>query len=482
MVFKKWGMEQMEQFVASGNDLWGVIGQGIIYVNLLDDNTLFTPLAEINAVRDQISNMSSEIQDEPDVVIRIRKLAQLYDYLKQHSDWGSYSFEQLLQYQRVINQEAIKSVELFLTGAITPFQKELAYYTLAKIPIRLEQPELAFRYYNALKREFPQSILLKYFSADDVRKLNDNRRLAQIKKMPKSREEEKLWLLGNFFHDNVPYSENLPDYRLSHQYLEDLLKRYPKSKWADNAAYIIITDSELTHEDGDYTRPNACIKKYQDFLKKYPDSEEAPRAKYDIADHCFLSADQGGGFTDPQIFGYLSIAKKLCGEILQSKTDAGTKENTSSLLKRINQLLESHPWALEMKPVSKCYKIGDPIIIAFKLKNMSNTVRKITIYKNLPNFGVRILREVNGSETQRDSVVMAIKVFPNQPRKTVINIPAKGGEYNEQIVLQKMMVGPESGYVRYKITEPGTYKLTGFCNHSVIKLLETKELRIVVTK
>lgn len=479
MVFKEWGVEG---FVAGGNDLWGVTDQGIIHVNLLDDNDLFTPLAEIAAERDQISNMSDGIQDEPDVVIRIRKLAGFYDYLKQHSDWGVDSFEQLLQYQRANDHGAIKAVELFLTGAITPFQKELAYYTLAKIPIRLEQPELAFGYYNALKSEFPQSILLKDFNAEDVRKLNENRRLTQIQKMPKSREEEKLWLLGNFFHDNAPYSESLPDYRLSHQYLEDLLKRFPKSKWADNAAYTIIKDSELVHEDGDYSRPEVCIRKYQDFIKKYPDCEEVPRAEFDIADHYFLYAAQGGGFTDPQIFRYLGDAKKLCGEILQSKTDTENKENTNSLLKRINQLLGSHPWALEMKLASKHYKIGEPIVIAFKLKNMSHTVHKITIYKNIPNFGVRISRDIIGPETERDAVVMAIKVFPNQPRKTAINIPANGGEYNEQIVLQKIMIGSESGYVRYKITEPGTYKLTGFCNSSVDKFLETKEQRIVVTK
>lgn len=478
MVFKEWGVEQ---FVARGNDLWGVTDQGIIHVNLLDDNDLFTPLAEITAVCDQISNMCSEIQDEPDVVISIQKLDQFNDYRKQHSDWGGDSFDQLLQYQRANDQGAIKAVELFLAGAITPFQKELAYYSLAKIPIRLEQPELAFRYYNALKREFPQSILLKYFSEADAQILSDNRQLTQIKKMPKSREDEQLWLLGKFFHENAPFSESLPDYSLSHQYLSDLVKRYPKSKWADNAAYILIADDEVGHDDGDYSRPNECIKKYQDFLKKYPNSEEVPRAKFNIADHYFLYADQGGGFTDPQIFRYLSDAKKLCGEILQSKADSKTKENTNRILKKINQLLESHPWALEMKPASKRYKIGDPIVIVFKLKNMSNKDQKITIYKNLPNFGVRISRDINGSETDRNSVVMAIKVFSNQSRKTIIKIPANGGEYNEQIVLQKISVNPKSGFVKYKITEPGTYRITGFCEATTIKV-ETKEFRVVVSK
>ena len=371
---------------------------------------------------------------------------------------------------KVTNPEELQRLKEQLKGPLPPLEKELAYYFLATGPFVVGDPELALEYYALLAREFPKGRPLSWISKQDMEKMKRAAQESREIRAGKVPEDEKLWLLGKLFFETLCVAWNEGEVGCNFAYPRELfsrlIKNHPRSPWADNAEFTLLQyDEGLIHEGGDITLN--CIPKYEAFLAKYPKSEYAAAAKMALGDH-YYSFVEGSLQMLQQEIAYEKIsdllgkARLAFADVRRLYPDTKEAGQAAERLQAVEQLLDRYAWALTITTDKTEYRVGEPVIVTYVLKNLRNVERKISILDNLPNFGVAINRFSSQEEPQWSKVpfVRALDAREYAP-DTTKNV-AKDGSYSESWNILDMTATEQQGrraYGKFVISQEGRYTL-----------------------
>ena len=97
-------------------------------------------------------------------------------------------------------------------------------------------------------------------------------------------------------------------------FFEELIRRYPQSQWADDAALLLLEDG-FCYQWGDYPDcPTFEILQYEKFLKEFPFSDQKPRALLEMARRYRVLAER---YREPAPWSKPARAE-LCSAFAQS--------------------------------------------------------------------------------------------------------------------------------------------------------------------
>jgi hypothetical protein len=467
-------------FIADEEYFWILSKESIIQMSKVGSEKLFKPLLDIKQVEERIWNLGRAVTDEKYIINRIKKAAEFFALISINKNiQGLSQIEYFVELSlRTRKSEDIQLIKDFLNNTnIKPLEKEIGYYILATSPLVIGDPDLSCHYYDILKKEFPDSKFLTWIRKDDLQKLENARQKFKEINSKDIPEDKKLWLLGNLFFEAMQVSWNQVevgyDYNYAFEFFKNLIKKYPHSKWADDAEFKMLSYYEgLVHEGGEVSL--SCIDKYEEFMQKYPNSELVSAAKLEIGDHYYwfvneMVSEYRQYMKFSEIKDYLDKAKVFYSDVVSLSTDTQYTQKAMKRLEEADKFLDKYSWVLELSVNSLTYFVGDSVIISFKLKNMRNTDKEIKIYKNLPNFGIEIKRTDFGQEYRWDKVpfIRDVTIQPQENRKTIRVISANGGEFLEEHKIQRLTINATGAYGRweygkFKLDKEGTYKVKGF--------------------
>jgi len=464
-------------FIADSNYFYILTQKNIIRISKKYSHVLFKPISYIKKRKETldrtISFIIKSIEEENDIINKIRRAAELFEFMKNNAlDISEYDFKNFFS---ATQYKDIRKIIEFSKKECKPVEKEIAYYLLSTRTLLLGEPELAYEYYKIFKKRFPGSVFLSWIRDSDVKILKEiSGRYKEIKnkEIP---DDERLWLLGNIFLDacNVSWNEAEVGFDPGYAFgvFRKLIKKYPNSEWADDAEYKMLLFREgLVHEGGDL-HPS-CIKDYEEFIKKYPKSELAPEAKLEIGRHCLSLFEyedlRNNEISEDEIKDYLSKAGAIYKDLVSSYPNTKYAVEGKKSLEKIEQLEEYYSekpvWTIEIATNAKTYLVGENVVIYFKLKNLSKKNKKITVYRNLPNFGIDI-RRIDKENKLNDVVFERDITIKNRDyEKTSLVMAANGGEFFEEQHIQKIAKKDSYGngeYGRFKLDKAGTYRLRG---------------------
>ena len=280
-------------------------------------------------------------------------------------------------------------------------------------------------------------------------------------------EDEYLWEIGNAYSELFRYVGPITEVSSTnmtfpYQFYKKLIKKYPESKYADNAAIIMFSHYEgSSHEGGDNSYNLTAIKEYKKLLKKYPDTELKPFVYHSI---CRLYI--GGEVTFREKPKYYRLARHYAQLILKNYPDYEKRENVIYFLREIDKHLSQSLWEFKIKSNKNDYTTNEPIYIDFSLKNIDsmNKTIKIPVDNNIPSFSMIIYKysldkKVGGYDIMK--LESNIAEYNKEFRDTIIEM---GQTYNEYWDIKKtarkdLRKSPGS----FNIYEEGRYFISSYC-------------------
>ncbi|KAF0202572.1 MAG: hypothetical protein FD170_1746 [Bacteroidetes bacterium] len=214
------------------------------------------------------------------------------------------------------NFEEIKSLEKYVLDSINDTEIIALFYLQA---IRVANHN------GKLKESLGFDSILNHSYPDFITDYHNNQ-MREVAKSYKSitsinssslPPDEKLWLSGKAYYDlflHVGSETEVSSIDMTFPFLffESLLKKYPKSKYADDAEFLILSHIEGgSHEGGDNSFNLTAIEKYKSIIKKYPDTEFTPEIYHKISE-LYYSCDSA--YVDN--LKYYKIAMKYADKII----------------------------------------------------------------------------------------------------------------------------------------------------------------------
>ncbi|MDH4240757.1 MAG: hypothetical protein OEW48_14450 [Phycisphaerae bacterium] len=202
----------------------------------------------------------------------------------------------------------------------------------------------ALKYFKIVKQKYSNSYFDKeYLIAEDISNLEKNaEELKLIQNSYQKQSDEKLWKLGELYFHSMQRSWNTLevgyDMSLPFSIFDELIKKYPRSQWADNAEFLIIVSNEVNAgEGGDVSSNLDYVKEYKEFIKKYPKSELIPDALLSIGQLYFsfvrLSKEENYNQADLKM---IALAKMKAEEVIAKYPLADAAKAAKDLLTEIN--------------------------------------------------------------------------------------------------------------------------------------------------
>lgn len=214
------------------------------------------------------------------------------------------------------NFEEIKSLEKYILDSINDTEI-IALFYLQAIRVANHNGKLkeSLGFDSILNHSYPDFIT-DYHSSQmrEVAKSYKSITSINSSSLP---PDEKLWLSGKAYYDLFlhigPETEvSSIDMTFPFLFLESLLKKYPKSNYADDAEFLILSHIEGgSHEGGDNSYNLTAIEKYKSIIKKYPDTEFTPEIYHKISE-LYYSCDSA--YVDN--LKYYKIAMKYADKII----------------------------------------------------------------------------------------------------------------------------------------------------------------------
>ena len=275
-------------------------------------------------------------------------------------------------------------------------------------------------------------------------------------------EDELLWRTGlayyRLFFKVGPEGE--VGYNMSYpfSYFRRLLRQHPTSPYADNAEFTILEHNELnSHEGGDNSYNLEAIENYKRILSKYPDTELAPRIYHNIAG--LYSWCEATTSEKPE---YYRLALKYANKVMTEFPDYGNKHRVPELINEINQSYADVMWELNISADKTIYRINEPVLISFELRNTDSNDKHIRIptNRNYPVFTV----DVSYLSYNRDSYPIEIEpvldysLFNGNTADTLIKTDKVYKE--EWDILETARNDLQMVPGKYRLAEPGKYKIT----------------------
>lgn len=178
---------------------------------------------------------------------------------------------------------------------------------------------------------------------------------------------------------------------------ENLLTKYPHSRYADKAAFALL-GIQFFNEEGKLYTPEA-IAAYENFIREYSHSDLIVKAKLDII-HRYLLFE--GNSIEKQQF-----QRKAQQELMEIKQEF-PKIDTMDLYKFLEEESQkpTEPFYFELNiNIEKQYfDQNEPVRLHVALTNISNSPKEIELYKFAPHFSIYIPEIEKKLSFQRDSV------------------------------------------------------------------------------
>lgn len=258
-----------------------------------------------------------------------------------------------------------------------PFVNSLIIYAAQK-----GKMDRAIQLDNQLKLEFPALDTNDFVERQKIEIRYAYQALEALKESGLS-EDERLWKTGNIYYRLFGYigreteaSGMVMDYPLS--FLADLLKKYPASPWADNAAYMMFSHEEgSTHEGGDNDFNLEANEEYKKLILKYPDSELIPEIYYRIAG---LYADLG--YENNERKKYLKLAKEYVDKFYKEYPGHALTKEVDQFVLDIDHELGQLELTLTITSNKEKFTAAEPILITYKLTNGGDKPKTIRIYSD----------------------------------------------------------------------------------------------------
>ncbi len=361
------------------------------------------PTIDKKAFDSVIHSLQMQHMDFPDYYRTVKRLKERYKntevrYIRQEINQLAthlrYHFD-----PRGFN-EIIKN-EKFIHDSVTEDTIKAAYYLrvifYANFELKLNE---SLKYDAILKDQLPQ------FRSDDHKRQMEivadyYNKTERTKNSPDLSADEVLWKLGSDYFEFYPQvvlthpEITYPDMSYPFHFLDKLVARYPDSKYADNARFLVLRFNELaSHDHGDNSYNLEAIEEYKSILKKYPDTEHAAEIYHIISElYSYLDVE----FSDvkfSEIPKYYRLALNYADKVLNEYPLYEKREEVIELKKHIFELLSSALWRLDVQSDKTVYALNEPINITFKLTNIGSNPKTIRVWKDkgIPNFFLRVSR------------------------------------------------------------------------------------------
>lgn len=273
---------------------------------------------------------------------------------------------------------------------------------------------------------------------------------------------------GYFTNEASCYNLLLPD-----SIYRELIRQYPKSPRADDAAYQRIINSQCFEgEDGSH-HPEV-VSTWKKFLKQYPASEWRAHVLCHIA--------WALGRTLPE----LREGLRLLAEAERLRPELFSKSNREGYLWEKDEFRKQLDWYeidFSIQAEKTTVRREKAVVLDFSLKNTAQEVKILNMIAgaNYPNFWVEVI-----FETPDIKCVKPVVFVESDPKTFSLDASAwqeiklePGETYRERWDLTQMAVRYRTTLPgRYVFDQPGTYLIRAFCRN--FDREKTAELRLTV--
>ncbi len=221
--------------------------------------------------------------------------------------------------------------------------------------------------------------------------------LARVQELKRAKigEDQRLWEIANAYYDAFwivgPVTEGSSyDMSFPFQFLDTLLRKYPESKFADDAAFLKLNYGEgSSHEGGDNSSNLEYISDYKSFLRKYPLTNCRAQSYAAISSLYYEMANDS-----EQPMKYLHLAQTYIKQAGNIKLDKGNFTWFEELKAQINDAFETASWDFTVQADKTKYRSDEPVLLTFTLKNLDIYERSLEVMasKSIPNFSISISR------------------------------------------------------------------------------------------
>ena len=262
------------------------------------------------------------------------------------------------------------------------------YFGLLFYNMKNGNPEQALIYDSLLHKECPEHYLTNLLQDYERNLLIKAKHEIDNIKSKKLSEDEYLWLYGkiykNMFRNSLNVAEVGWNLSFPFSFFNQLIKKFPKSKFADNAEYEMLSYNEaMSHEGGSNSYNLIAIEDYKKFLDKYPETELKPEILIRISE-LYLYA----GFSFKENINYIQMSIENLNKLLAQYPNLHNLKRLKNLKNEIDNSL----WDFDISSDKLEYKISEPVYITFTIKNISKRSKSINLYKDksIPNFPLYI--------------------------------------------------------------------------------------------
>lgn len=335
------------------------------------------PLENYHAEVAEFKRKSDELLNEPDV----RKRIALYNDIrrrfgKTQNPFIRIAIGQLINEVYRIDYSDAASVKLIeeqiAAGHLDSIQKAIFYAGITTHFARVPNIEKAMTYG---KLYLDLSVNKNWAIFSKIKTFQQERDSLQRLRLPDDAYAYAYGIvLENYCNGNDIFeASSMYTVDLATQQYKEVLRKYPDSPWADNAAFDTLIIDLFHYCEGGCSYGPEDLKRLDQFVKKYPDSEKIPQAWLYAAIICQELYDE-----DPQI---ARNAKRLGFSYLTKIKDLYPAYSSQKYYQEILQSYMRQPdlfWSVRAVSDRKTFQQGNPIHVHPVLRNLNDSVQTFT--------------------------------------------------------------------------------------------------------
>jgi len=336
------------------SNIWLFFDGNLVTLDKASAATLLSDEVTINTRHQKLRDMEENLRYEQNSVVffqRVMNLIELYNtYVKVKSVGRKQAYYAIIDHMqgKTEGDKIPLLVDYLQSAEANPATVPYIWCGLLCAHSLAFNPEQALRCYEMLKLQYPDSgisrdIDLRYPEDIQVLKktVEDLKRIQTGDLMP----DQKLWETGQAYLAMARVNWNGkymgPDLTYPHSFVEEILKQYPNSAYADNAWWEIHLNNWIWDGGIGMEYLSFAVPGYKEFLSLYPTSELAPSAKLLMSSDILMAIEyseddnayDGDKIPPDQRREYLETARKMCTEAIQ----AGLNVDDMTVKDRINE-------------------------------------------------------------------------------------------------------------------------------------------------
>ncbi len=186
----------------------------------------------------------------------------------------------------------------------------------------------------------------------------------------------KVWLrycqYSGWFYDEF----DGPNIALANRHFRELLRQYPESRWADNAAYDTLTYADFVGEhveELDRSKRERAVSAFNQILLDYPATDCRPKILLRLA-----KLVQGSRWYESEIRQRgLKTADEYLRELAELTPDVAVAKEAQAVQQRENFSRWSKAWIFSVQPEKPVFKLGGPLRFVVRFTNVSGSTQTL---------------------------------------------------------------------------------------------------------